>query len=99
MSIPGRFIRLFAALFIAIATLATVANAHIGSPDVYLEGNAGPYSLFVTVRVPQVIPGIAEIEIRSKSNNVDEIRVTPMQLTGPGSQFAPVADVMKRSAA
>ena len=70
----------------------------MGSPDVFLEGNAGPYSLYITVRVPQVIPGIAEIEIRSHSNNVSEIQITPMQLTGPGSQFAPVADVMKRSA-
>ena len=27
-------------------------SAHVGSPDVYYEGDAGPYHLFVTVRVP-----------------------------------------------
>ena len=65
----------------------------------FLESNAGPYRLFVTVRVPQVIPGIAQIEIRSESNDVREIRVAPMQLTGPGSQFPPTPDVAQQSKA
>jgi hypothetical protein len=69
----------------------------VGSPDVFLDANAGPYRLFVTVRVPQVIPGIAQIEIRSASNDVREIRIAPMQLTGPGSQYAPTPDVAERS--
>jgi hypothetical protein len=80
-----------------VLILAAQANAHVGSPDVFLEGNAGPYRLFVTVRVPQVIPGVAEIEIRSQSDDVREIRIAPMQLTGPGSQFAPTSDVARRS--
>lgn len=80
-------------------TAAIPAVAHVGSPDVFLEGNAGPYKLYVTVRVPQVIPGIAQIEIRSESNDVREIRVAPMQLTGPGSQYAPTPDVTQRSKA
>ena len=62
-----------------------------------MEGQAGPYKLFVTVRVPQVIPGIAQIEIRSESNDVREIRIAPMQLTGPGSQYAPTPDVAEHS--
>ena len=76
---------------------ALPASAHVGSPDVFLEGNAGPYKLFVTVRVPQVIPGIAEIEIRSESNEVSEIRIAPMQLTGPGSQYPPAPEAAERS--
>jgi hypothetical protein len=47
--------------------------------------------------VPQVIPGIAQIEIRSESPDVREIRIAPMQLTGPGSQYAPTPDVAERS--
>jgi hypothetical protein len=80
-----------------IVAWAMPASAHIGSPDVFLEGNAGPYKLFVTVRVPQVIPGIAEVEIRSESSDVREIRVAPMQLTGPGSQLAPAPEAAERS--
>ena len=80
-----------------LLTLATPAAAHVGSPNVFFEGNAGPYHLFVTVRTPQVIPGIAEIEIRSQSNEVRELRIVPLRLTGPGSQFAPTPDVAERS--
>src|SRR5438309_10195351 len=87
----------FFAYLVAIAASGLPAFAHIGSPDVFLEGNAGPYKLFVTVRVPQVIPGIAEIEIRSESNNVSEIRIAPMQLTGPGSQYPPAPEAAERS--
>ena len=75
----------------------SVAWGHVGSPDVFFEGNAGPYHLFVTVRVPQVIPGIAQIEIRTASSDVREIKIAPMQLTGPGSQYAPTPDVAQRS--
>jgi hypothetical protein len=85
--------------FVLVLVCAVSASAHVGSPDVFLQGDAGPYRLFVTVRVPQVIPGIAEIEIRSESNDVREIRVAPMQLTGPGSQYAPTPDVAQRSSA
>ena len=88
--------RLFFILLLVVACALPV-SAHVGSPDVFLEGNAGPYKLFVTVRLPQVIPGIAEIEIRSESNDVSRIRIAPMQLTGPGSQYAPAPEAADRS--
>jgi hypothetical protein len=87
--------RLFRLLF--LLCLAGPAFAHVGSPDVFFEGNAGPYHLFVTVRLPQVIPGVAEIEIRSESNDVREVRIVPLRLTGPGSQYAPTPDLAQRS--
>jgi hypothetical protein len=71
--------------------------AHVGSPDVFYEGPAGPYHLFVTVRVPQVIPGIAEIEIRSESKDVREIQVMPLRLAGLGSSMAPTPDTAQQS--
>jgi hypothetical protein len=73
------------------------ASAHVGSPDVFYEGKAGPYPLFVTVRVPQVIPGVAEIEIRSESKDVQAIRVVPMRLSGPGSNLPPTPDLATQS--
>ena len=72
-------------------------SAHVGSPDVFYEGNAGPYPLFVTVRVPQVIPGVAEIQIRSESGDVRAIRVVPMRLAGPGSNLPPTPDLAVQS--
>jgi len=82
---------------VCLLCLAGPALAHVGSPDVFFEGTAGPYRLFVTVRLPLVIPGVAEIEIRSESNDVREVRVLPLRLTGPGSQYAPTPDFAQRS--
>jgi hypothetical protein len=78
---------------------ATALHAHVGSPDVYYEGKAGPYPLFVTVRVPQVIPGVAEIQVRSQSTDVRTIHIVPMRLTGPGSHLAPTPDEAQQSEA
>lgn len=86
---------------IGILALVLVAalsvSAHVGSPDVYFEGEAGPYHLSVTVRVPQVIPGIAEIQVRSASNDVERIEIVPMRLSGAGSDLPPTPDVAERS--
>ncbi len=80
-----------------LAAAALGAHAHIGSPDIYLDAQAGPYQLFVTVRPPTVIPGVAEVEVRSESAGVREIRVVPVPMTGAGAKFAPVADKLKES--
>ncbi|MEP6865717.1 MAG: hypothetical protein ABJE66_34175 [Deltaproteobacteria bacterium] len=85
------------AFVILCLVLCGTANAHVGSPDVFFEGDAGPYRLFVTIRTPQVIPGIATIEIRSEAADVTGITVVPMRLTGPGSDLPPAADRAKRS--
>jgi hypothetical protein len=90
----------FVALIAALAALLLAgapANAHVGSPDVFYEGDAGPYHLFVTVKVPQVIPGVADVEIRSNSDDVRSISTTVARLTGPGSKYIPVPDAAKRS--
>ncbi len=76
---------------------AGAAFGHLGSPDIFLEGKAGPYPLFVTIKPPTVIPGVAEIEIRSASADLRELHITPMPLTGDGAKFAPVADTAERS--
>jgi hypothetical protein len=84
-------------LALAFTLGAASASAHIGSPDVYFEGDAGPYQLFVTVRLPLVIPGIAEIDVRSTANDLREVRIVPLRLTGPGSQYPPAPDLAKLS--
>lgn len=80
-----------------LLTGALSLSAHVGSPDVYCEGDAGPYHLFVTVRIPQVIPGVAEIQIRSASNDVQRIEIVPMRLSGAGSNLPPTPDVAEQS--
>src|ERR1700676_5651014 len=74
------------------------ANAHVGSPDVFYEGDAGPYHLFVTVRMPKVIPGLAQVEIRSQSNEVREIQLTIRRVSGFGYSLHAIPDLAQRSA-
>jgi len=84
-------------IFVLVLATALSVGAHVGSSDVFFEGDAGPYHIYVTVRVPQVIPGIAEIEVRSASNDVEKIEIVPMKLSGAGSDFPPTPDVAERS--
>ncbi|HZR29956.1 MAG TPA: hypothetical protein VFA71_14355 [Terriglobales bacterium] len=89
--------RLLGTTFISILLLTSTAFAHVGSPDVYYEGDAGPYHLFVTVRVPQVIPGVAEIQVRSQSNDIHKMSLVLLTLTGPGSNLPPTPDMAEQS--
>ena len=83
--------------FLLLACVAA-ARGHIGSPDVFYEGKAGPYSAMVTIRPPAVIPGVAEVEIRIPVDGVREVRVVPLPLTGIGSEHPPTPDVARRDA-
>lgn len=87
---------------VAALLLATVlqwpARAHVGSPDVFLEAQAGPYRLFVTVRPPHAIPGVADVDVLTTSDDVREVHIVPLPLTGDGAKFAPVPDRTIRSA-
>jgi hypothetical protein len=83
--------------FLMSLLLCPVAWSHVGSPDVYYETMAGPYQLFVTVRTPQMIPGIAQIEVRCLQGAVDDIEIVPLRVIGEGSKTAPPPDRMIRS--
>src|SRR5712692_1001061 len=80
--------------WLLVLALAATCRAHVGSPDVFHEGSAGPYRLLVTIRPPQVVPGVAEVEIRSASPEVREVRIAPVPLTGPAAQYPPTPDVL-----
>lgn len=80
-------------LVLAISIAAPLA-AHIGSPDVFLQGDAGPYHLVVSIRTPQMIPGIAEIQIRSSTPGVKQIKIVPLYIVGEGSKYPPPPDVL-----
>jgi hypothetical protein len=88
--------------FIAVAVLIVLllplsASAHVNSPDVYYDSNAGPYHLLVTVRPPAVVPGVAQIDIRS-AGDVDQVEILPMKMVGAPANLAPTPDVAERSA-
>jgi hypothetical protein len=84
-------------VFVATTLVPRVTAAHVGSPDVFLDGEAGAYRVFVTVRPPRAIPGVADVEVLTTSSDVRDVRIVPLPLTGPGSRFAPAPDVATRS--
>jgi hypothetical protein len=68
------------------------ALAHVGSPDVVHEGKAGPYAVVVSIVPPQVVPGVAEVEVDTTDTGVDAVKLVPMPLQGDGARFAPTPD-------
>ncbi len=88
----------FVTLFLALLLLSQVAFAHVGSKDVFEQTTAGPYQLYVTIRMPNVIPGSATVEVRSTGAPVTGIHLTPVPLTGEASKHPPTSDPMKVSA-
>ena len=81
-------------MLIFMLAFAPVCAAHVGSPDVYFQGDAGPYHLVVMVRTPQMIPGVAEIEIRSDTPGIREVKIVPLYIVGEGSKYPPPPDVI-----
>jgi len=77
------------------------AWAHVGSKDVFQQVTAGPYKLFVTLRPPTVIPGLAGIEVRALKadggGEVSGVRAAALPLMGMASRLAPVAEPLQRS--
>jgi hypothetical protein len=86
-------------VFVCFLAAPRPASAHVGSKDVFEQVNAGPYKLFVTIRMPTVIPGVATVEVRSTGAPISSLNITPLPLTGEASRHPPTADPMKASSA
>jgi len=84
-------------VFLLVLLFPLTASAHVGSPDFYYDGYAGPYHLLVTVRPPAVIPGIAEIQIRCISTPPNRVDILPLRLVGQGARLAPTPDQAEHS--
>ena len=77
-----------------VAVLCITSAAHIGSPNTFFAGKAGPYDVQVSVRVPGVVPGLAQITVRVETPGVKRVAVSaaPWNL---GSKGAPSPDDAK----
>jgi hypothetical protein len=76
---------------LALFLLPGIADAHIGSPNVFYEGEAGPYPVRVVVRPPGVVPGLAEISIRVEGEGVRRVTALPV-FWNAGRKGAPPPD-------
>ena len=83
---------------LALVLVTSAAFAHVGSPDVYFESDAGPYHLLVTVNPPPMIPGVAQVQIEVTSGMANGITITPVYVNGKDHGLPPAADTMEPSA-
>jgi hypothetical protein len=81
-------------LLLILSGLALPTLAHVGSPDVALEGTAGPYRLLVNVRPPDVIPGTARVTVFIQNSSGILVSAQPIYFYS-GSKGAPSADVLQ----
>ncbi|HMF95236.1 MAG TPA: hypothetical protein VKE96_13110 [Vicinamibacterales bacterium] len=63
----------------AAIVLAALSMAHVGSPDTFFAGQAGPYDVRVSVRLPGVIPGRAQISVRVAGATADSGHVVTVR--------------------
>src|ERR1700689_732618 len=90
-------LRELAVACIAVLLLIAPVWAHVGNPDVYFQGAAGPYHLIITIRTPQMIPGTADVEILSATPGISKITAVPLYIVGPGAKYPPVGDLLAQS--
>jgi hypothetical protein len=83
--------RAAATLGMILALAAAPARAHIGVPNVYYQGSAGPYQVLVIVRPPGVIPGLAEITVRVESADPVTVSTLPVHAS-TGREGSPPPD-------
>jgi len=84
-------------LAVLLLIVSPLAVAHVGSPDVYFEGAAGPYHLLVTINPPAMVPGIAQVQVRVTSGTVNSISVAPVFVNGKDQGLPPAPDLLQRS--
>jgi hypothetical protein len=73
-----RTVLLMAVIAMCAAFLPISAEAHVGSPDVFYDGMVGPYPARITIRMPSVVPGRAEISVRVQSSESVEVSFLPI---------------------
>jgi hypothetical protein len=87
--------RLGLVLFLAVCCLLPgTAWGHVGSPNVFFEGQAGPYPVHVVIRPAEVIPGLAEISVRVEAAGVERVTALPIKWNA-GRRGAPPPDIAK----
>jgi hypothetical protein len=76
---------------VSFCSLFLVAAVHVGSPDVFYAGLAGPYDVRVRVTPPQVVPGLAQVSVRVRGG-ARRVTVAPGR-SDTGSEGQPPADI------
>lgn len=69
------------------------AHAHIGSPNLFYEGTAAGVPVRVIIKPPGVIPGLAEITVRTEGPGAQKLSVLPV-FWETGKKGSPTPDAL-----
>jgi hypothetical protein len=72
-----------------LACLYLLASAHVGSPDTWFEGNAGPYHVIVQVETAGVVPGVAKVFVRADGDQPDAVTIAANKFDATGGAPPP----------
>ena len=81
-------------LFFTLLLLPASIFAHIGSSEVLMQGNAGPYKVLVSIQPPDVIPGVARVTVYLQEAGISSVSARAVYFRS-GNEGAPPADEMK----
>jgi hypothetical protein len=87
----GRAAIFRALLLLSVVMVGAPLTAHVGTLTTVYEGTAGPYPIRVIVRPPGVVPGLAEITVRTRTPGVTRVRVKPVK-SDAGEAVTPWSD-------
>jgi hypothetical protein len=74
---------------LGIALVYLVSSAHVGSPDTWFEGNAGPYHLTVQVQPAGVVPGVAIVNVRANGDIPESVTIQANRFDATGAAPPP----------
>jgi len=74
---------------VGVGFLYLLASAHVGSPDTWFEGNAGPYHLTVQIETAGVVPGVAKIFVRADGDAPDLVTIQANKFDATGGAPPP----------
>jgi hypothetical protein len=77
----------------AIVAVILLCSAHVGSPDAWYEGPAGPYQVLVHIEAPGVIPGIAVVNVRVAGDGIERVTAFGNRFDATGG--APPPEIAK----
>ncbi|MEO8450613.1 MAG: hypothetical protein ABI647_12515 [Gemmatimonadota bacterium] len=81
-------------LVTALTAVTILCSGHVGSPDTWFEGTAGPYPIRVVVRLPGVVPGLGQIDVTVPPDGIEKVTAQPVMFDA-GKEGAPPPDEAK----
>lgn len=78
---------------LGVALLYLVTSGHVGSPDTWFEGTAGPYSVTVQIQPAGVVPGVAKVFVRAPGATLVTIQANKYDATGGAPPPEPTESV------